>query len=410
LIDPADSIDNAITFLTISRFVSFLLTGSVLLGIVWVGTLWSDLRSGLLAAFVASCIPVFLRKTLEFRPDVAALLFWTLTIGLAIQSFKHEKPRITLFAAGLSFGAALMFTQKMLFAIPGTAVGFLVWAVGANTAVARKQRLISCGLFFLGVLIPCVATWLGFAIIGSSHEFIEKNFLLNAHWKMKAPVLASLGPFFIETWVILLLALGGMILKQSSTHLDKFSIIDLQLIFMLIGLLAGLWIIPIARQQYFLMFVPLVALFASRCVLNFTCNLPTKLQPVILYGSIFGFLLLPISEFRASLKVRNQKQLAALKFVMENSSKSDLVMDGWRGMGVFRPHAFYYYFLHPEIRAMLPKDDLNEFLDGLEAGRIRPKLIVIDSNIQQLSPRFVRYVDDHYTYNVTNGISIRTRD
>jgi hypothetical protein len=46
----------------------------------------------------------------------------------------------------------------------------------------------------------------------------------------------------------------------------------------------------------------------------------------------------------------------------------------------------------------------------LEAGKIRPKLIVIDRNIQQLSPRYVRYVDDHYTYNVTNGISIRTRD
>jgi hypothetical protein len=88
-----------------------------------------------------------------------------------------------------------------------------------------------------------------------------------------------------------------------------------------------------------------------------------------------------------------------LRTVFERTAPTDVVMDGWQGMGVFRPHAFYYYFLHEETRAMLPPARLDAFLDDLESGRVRPKLIVLDTNLRALGPRFVGFVQSHYASN-----------
>ena len=94
--------------------------------------------------------------------------------------------------------------------------------------------------------------------------------------------------------------------------------------------------------------------------------------------------------------MRNDGQLARLRFVFENTEAEDVVMDGWQGMGVFRPHAFHYFFLHPETVAMLPRPHLDAYLDALESGAIRPKLIAMDWNLASLGPRFQEFVTRNY--------------
>jgi hypothetical protein len=89
-------------------------------------------------------------------------------------------------------------------------------------------------------------------------------------------------------------------------------------------------------------------------------------------------------------------QLAQLDFVMAHSSPGELVMDGWQGMGVFRPHAWYYFFLHPEVRGMLPPAQLRAFEERLQGGEVRPKLVVMDRNLRLLSGRFLDFVQKHY--------------
>jgi hypothetical protein len=39
---------------------------------------------------------------------------------------------------------------------------------------------------------------------------------------------------------------------------------------------------------------------------------------------------------------------------------------------------------------------LEAFLDDLESGRVKPKLVVGDEHLQELSPRLVRFVATHY--------------
>jgi hypothetical protein len=73
------------------------------------------------------------------------------------------------------------------------------------------------------------------------------------------------------------------------------------------------------------------------------------------------------------------------------------VMDGWQGTGVFRPHAFHYFFLHRETLAMLPQHELAMFLGALERGAIRPSLIAVDRHLMALGPRFHTFVRTRYT-------------
>ena len=95
---------------------------------------------------------------------------------------------------------------------------------------------------------------------------------------------------------------------------------------------------------------------------------------------------------------RNDGQLNELAYVFANSAPSDPVLDGWRGLGMFRPHAWYWFCLPADVRTMIPPAELAAFLDDLETGRVRPKLAVADFNLAGLSPRLVAFIRAHYTY------------
>jgi hypothetical protein len=111
---------------------------------------------------------------------------------------------------------------------------------------------------------------------------------------------------------------------------------------------------------------------------------------------MIGLAVLPVIAFVDAYQDGNGLQLARLRTVFQRTQPQDLVMDGWEGMGVFRPHAFFYFFLHEETRAMLPAPQWDAYLGDLEAGRIRPALIVMDENLAALGPRFVTFVHDRY--------------
>ena len=142
--------------------------------------------------------------------------------------------------------------------------------------------------------------------------------------------------------------------------------------------------------------LPLVCLFAAQGLLFLVERARRRLRPVLLVLALFPLAILPGFALRESYAMRSDGQLARLRLVFENTGPEDVVMDGWQGMGVFRPHAFYYFFLHPETVAMLPRPRLDTYLDALESGAIRPKLIAMDWNLAALGPRFQDFVRRNY--------------
>jgi len=88
--------------------------------------------------------------------------------------------------------------------------------------------------------------------------------------------------------------------------------------------------------------------------------------------------------------------LNEIRYVLQNSSPNDTCMDGWTGLGVFRPHASFYWFLHVEIRAMLDETTKNEFAANLTSGSMAPKLIFYDEDLQGLSAETAEFFEKRY--------------
>jgi hypothetical protein len=396
------SLDSAKQFLILGRALSFALTILSLGLVVRIGRHWQDRRIGLLAGLLLVTQPIFLQKTLEMRPDVPALAFFLGGVALLLRGLEQESDappsgRRWFAAAGLAVGGAVMCTQKALFVLPGALVGLAVWALAGGSARAVRSRILSIVLFVAGVCVPAALTWAAFAAQGAGREFITNNFLLNARWKHTAThqllkLLTTSGP-------VLALALVGMTrsLVRFFRGPEPRRHGDVVLICTVIGLFLGVLVVPAAHRQYYLMPLPILCLFAAEGLYFLVALAYARARPWLLGVALAGLAVLPIIALRDAYRESNDEQLARLQRVYETTKPADLVMDGWAGMGVFRPHAFRHFFLHEETRAMLPGEEWDAYLDALESGRIRPKLIALDENLRALGPRFVDFVERNYT-------------
>ncbi|MBN2575610.1 MAG: glycosyltransferase family 39 protein [Deltaproteobacteria bacterium] len=411
-------------FLMFGRGLSLALTVLAVLVVILIGRLWEERRVGLVAGLFLVGQPVFFEKTLEIRPDVLALPFylgalWFLLRGLG-RAPGTARRHSRFLAAGLCLGAAIMSTQKMLFVLPGLLSGLAVWVLfavrrgkgrslpttGASGAAGNpladgsaepgpRSRVLSSLAFVLGLCIPGVLTFAAFAVQRGSGEFISNNFLLNAEWKHT--VGEQLLKFLETSWPILLLSLfGASLVVVEFVRSARRSYGGLLLVSTLLGLIAGVLVVPAAHRQYYLMLLPIVCLLAAKALSFLLERARARVRPWLLALAIVPLSVLPVLDLRAAFATRNDRQLDRLREVLDSTQPTDLVMDGWHGTGVFRPHAFYYFFVHEELADMLSRERVDAYLDALESGRIRPRLIAMDENLLALGSRFARFVHTHY--------------
>jgi len=430
--------------LVLARWGSLVFAAGALGALVWVGRLWAGMLAGLSAAALLATMPMFLEKTVEVRPDVPALMLWLACLAWLARGIQPGGARVacrpgatragqdaelnagpsgrtraetqdvaptrfhtSFFIAGLCLGGAIMFTQKMLFTLPGLGVAGLAWAcLGGRRGAARGSpagrctlawRLAALAWFAVGLFTPFLLTWGWFAAHGAGFAFIQNNFLLNARWKAAEAPQPFLQYILRDSWPVVALAAGGILLLWFNLLMRK-SCDWLGLLFLLAlgGLLLGLLLIPVAMAQYYLMLLPLVALFAGRFLVFLAGLAPRAARWPCHYVAMVLLQLSPMSRALDTLNWRNEDQLRQIDFVLAHSGPNEMVMDGWRGFGVFRPHAWYYYFLHPEVRGMLPPAELAAFLGQLESGNVKPKFVVMDNNLRALPERFNAFVKTHY--------------
>jgi uncharacterized membrane protein len=412
LFDVDRSFTSAVHFLLLGRGLSFVLAGVSVSLLCAMGRRWEDRRVGLVAGLLFVSQPVFLMKTLEMRPDVPALaLFlgslWLLIRGIRGRADGTDRLPSRFLAAGLSLGAAIMCTQKMLFVLPGILAGLAIFSVFANSESpfeaglgGVRARLLSSAAFVMGVCVPGVVTWAVFASRHAGRAFITNNFLLNARWKHFAT--HRLIKLVDTSWPVLALALLGAALCVSQVFRAggaRRRYDGLLLLSTAVGLFLGVLIMPVPHLQYYLMPLPIVCLFAAKGLLGLVDGVRARWRVTLVGAMALGLAILPVRAFWQAFRDRNDGQLAKLRYVFEQTQPADVVMDGWAGMGVFRPHAFYYFFLHEETIAMLPRAALETYLDALDSGKLRPKLIAVDKNLATLGPRFLLFVKNHYITN-----------
>jgi 4-amino-4-deoxy-L-arabinose transferase-like glycosyltransferase len=396
--DVDTSFQSAKHFLVLGRSLSLLFTIVSVALVLWLGRSWKDRRTGLVAALLFVSQPIVLQKTLEMRPDVLALPFYLAALVLVVRGIRGDSSKLPrhFVLAGLALGAAMMCTQKMLFALPGLCAGLGLWWLGDKTSGGLRRRTFALVVFVVGIAVPGVLTWSAFALRHGGSEFVTNNFLLNAKWKhfttnQFLKLIETSGP-------VLALSLGGAGVFLSRFRRDeRRDYAGLVLLCTAIGLFLGVIVMPVPHRQYYLMPLPIACLFAVDGLFWLVSQVSERARPGSLVAALVLLGVLPIIALVDGYRERNDHQAAKLRTVFEETRPTDVVMDGWEGMGVFRPHAFYYYFLHEEAVAMLPPPKLDAYVDALESGRIRPKLIAMDKNLWTLGPRFTRFVREHYT-------------
>ena len=91
----------------------------------------------------------------------------------------------------------------------------------------------------------------------------------------------------------------------------------------------------------------------------------------------------------------NTGQRKQVEYVLANTRPDEPVFDGYTGHGVFRPHAYFYWFLHQEIQAMLPESDKSvRLIAALEARR--PAMAIADNWVATLPMEVQTYLANHY--------------
>ncbi|HEX2658107.1 MAG TPA: glycosyltransferase family 39 protein, partial [Polyangia bacterium] len=281
------SFDSAMHFLVFGRCLSVALSILSVFLLIRIGRLWqaTDRAAeqthdvGPLAGLLFATQPIFLQKAIEIRPDMLALPFFLGSVWLLLNGVRSGAIKFFV-ASGLSLGAAIMSTQKMLFVLPGAGVGLAAWSVLAEPAQGRRlafrldfSRILSTLLFVLAAMIPGALTWLAFERHQAGHEFITNNFLLNAHWNQVATPQA--GKLLLNSGPALLLGLLGAVVFLRRLWLSApRAWTGFVPLCTAIGLLLGVLVIPVAQRQYYLMPLPLVCLFAANGLIFATGRLP----------------------------------------------------------------------------------------------------------------------------------------
>lgn len=392
------SFDGARRFLLFARGSSLVLDAISVILVALLGGLGTGAnrrRVGLLAGLLLAAAPVFIEKTLEIRPDVLALPFFIGALGLLsrglLEPEEAARRRLRWFVGGgLSLGAAIMCTQKMLFVLPGALTALGLWTL-AGPPRRKWQRALAVMAMLGGVALPCLLTWTAFAAKGGGWAFLHNNFLMNVKWRLRSG--RHVGEVLETAWPVAALALLGIAValhrfrREPRRHHG-----ELLLIGTLGGLLAGIAVMPVPFLQYYLMPLAVTCVLAAEG-LHFLVNLtPHRVRPWLLVGVTLPLLLFPVADLRQAVTRRDPRQLARLRYVLDHTAPEDTVMDGWLGTGVFRPHAFHYFFMHPELRAMLSPEDIDGYVKALETGKSRPALVALDHDLIGLGPRFLAFV------------------
>ena len=445
----------AASLFTTLRLVMWAMTAAIVAVVCEIGALWRDRFTGVLAAGLIATASQFLDSMLDFRPDVPGLLCFVVSLLLAMWAWRSERPAragAEFMLSGLAFGAALMFTQKYLFALPGFATALLVYVVYGTTVRNLPWRASNAGLFVLGALLPVGLTAWWFTEHHALDAFIRANVAVNVRLNaVRFSPLPRLLSTTVHTPGLLLLGAAGF-LAAVRGYRARLQDGGLVLILTAASLLAGLFVMGRVYNQYYVMFFPHLAVFgaafASDAAVHLTPPVRARLAvrialvvaPIASLAALIAFTDAPTSIQGASmiaaftlaatlaalavwqwedgrataaacvavaalaaLALGNltrtfepiEPQLADIAYVTQHTRPSDALLGAAAGPGVFRPHAWYYFFNSGPFTSQREQAELAE---SLSAGNIRPAIVMLEPMQEPLPPAVWDYVRTHYRH------------
>lgn len=454
--------DDALAFISLARSIDVMLAAVALALTFLLARLWRGSPTGWIAIAMLAVDPVFARKTFEIRPDVPALVMWlaclvVLVHALSVASLSARRRTVLFALSGLLLGSAIMTSQKLLTVMPGFALAML-WYVAAGQG-QWWTRVREVELQFAGFAAPVLATLGYFWSRGALADFLYYNFTLNMHWTAHRPpsfLFFLRNHQFSENPILLVFGGLGLILEAFRESQQREFSVGKLLILSSVALIAGLWELPIAQEQYYLTFLPLLAIFSARFMIAVATVVSGKysawdrsglrymiaiaflggtiallmtrhdwiwahpearwLKESVVLLLVVGTVLMLRARSAAALTVLlcavcicpyylarvqflevNTKELQSLRYTIEKTSPTDTMMDGFSGIGVFRPHAYFYWYLDPEIFAMMTDEQKRQLLADLQTGKLAPRYLIMDSFLDDVLSPIRWYVSSNFS-------------
>ena len=413
--------DDAIGFILMARRWMWLFTGAVIALTFFLGSAWRTRRTGLLAALLLSNTGFFLAKSLELRPAVPAssLLVGAVLLAFSgMRRFESGKPGASFrwFSSGLALGVATMVTQKILFVGPGFAVVAVWFVLDRRLAGTWKRRLRLVVLQSVGFVLPIALTLGYFASRGALWAFIDSNLIINTRW----PGLEA-GPFLVELTrqdpvYVVLAVIGFVVLARRTFSLDGAVEGEPVVALATLSMVATIPLHPAMTYHHFLLVLPFASLYAAGLVDAAFRKLEARLS---WRGAADGALAVlvvllsiqPLARFRAAFDRGNWGTIQGIGYVLRNTSPWETTLDGFTGLGLFRPQAFFYHFQNSHVFELQTDERHERMLEALETGEALPKLIFWTHYLRDaVTPEMRAFLEKHYVPAGLEPIRIRPFD
>jgi hypothetical protein len=223
----------------------------------------------------------FVANTLEVRPD--PLMNLCLFAGLLLWAGFLERPRPSrALAAGACFGLAVAVLQKALVPV-GLALGAgaVLPLLDRRAGAARVPRLVGAALAFVAAAAPVGALFVAMRRAGLWADFWFWNYPFNRYFYLEASlarhfsVLRTLGPSVAEDPLLWIAGLTGAGLRLGALWRDRRAPgprdgAHAVLLVVLAGYLVFLLRNRFPLEQYYLVLLPLVALYSAELYARLT--------------------------------------------------------------------------------------------------------------------------------------------
>jgi hypothetical protein len=418
---------DAAAVLFAARRVIWLLAGVALALTFALARHWRGHREAWAATLLLASTWVFLTKTLEVRPDVPATGLMVASLLLALGGWRRLAAARSgaawrFLASGLGLGAAFLFTQKLLFLLPGVAAAEIVLLVSRHVAAPRSARWRCLAAQGVGFVVPVALTLGWFASRQALGAFFDCNFLVNARWPGLGPrefVLRFLGddPAFGA-----LAVLGFLRQVRTLARPQDVARGEPLLALAFLAPLLSLFVHPAVTFHYFLLFLPQAALYAGaalvwladRAASGLARHRP-RISPVAgaaaLAALAVALSIHPLWRFARTFPAGNWNALQGIRYVLRNSAPWETTFDGFSGLGLFRPPAFYHPFQHWHTRAIQTEAERRHIVEALRTGAVLPKLVFWDGYLRDGVPaEAAPFIETHYVPVGPDPVRVRAFD
>ncbi|MBL7196677.1 MAG: glycosyltransferase family 39 protein [Candidatus Omnitrophica bacterium] len=324
------------TVIALRLFMFILTVGISFITYLIAKTITKSQEVSLLTVLILLSTVMFIRKSIEIRPDVPYVLLGLISIYYIIRFFQTSNNKHIAFS-GFCASLSFLFLQKIVFLLIAYAVIFLF------RLLKRKVTVKSIVVFTIYFLVPLLFFLLFLIITGSLRDYFLTNWILHMSVERQfLPFVNLKGLLFYDIFFWLFSIMGIIFIflgKKTNTELKISTFIGVVLLLLL-------YLTKFSYSQDFMLIIPLLSIAAGyfiKLVFGwFRLNITGRLFMILIIICWSCSFLLKDAGIKT-----NRVQFDKINFVLQNSQPSDVVYDVTSSFNLYRKDLHYFWYNFP---------------------------------------------------------------